>query len=169
MTDTHRISPNALRVRRMGIDTYQEPVVYMRADCHICRSEGFEAQSRITIRHQERSIIATLNVVHDQQLLEIDEAGLSEAAWRLLRPDAGERVVLSHPAPLESLSHVRAKVYGQRLGDIEMAAIVGDIAAGRYADIHLSAFITACAGSRLDLAETTALTRAMIDVGDRLT
>lgn len=152
----------------MGIDTYQEPVVYMRADCHICRSEGFEAQSRITIRHQERSIIATLNVVHDQQWLEIDEAGLSEAAWRLLRPDAGGRAVLSHPAPLESLSQVRAKVYGQRLGDIEMAAIVGDIAAGRYADIHLSAFITACAGSRLDLEETTALTRAMIGVGDRL-
>ena len=113
--------------------------------------------------------MTTLNVVHDQQLLELDEAGLSEAAWRLLRPDAGGRVVLSHPAPLESLSHVRAKVYGQRLGDIEIAAIVADIAAGRYADIHLSAFITACAGSRLDLSETTALTRAMIDVGDHLT
>ena len=140
----------------------------MRTDCHICKSEGFEAQSRIMIRHRDRSIIATLNVVHDQKLLELDEAGLSEAAWRLLKPDAGGHVVLSHPAPLESLGHVRAKVYGQRLGDIEMAAIVGDIAAGRYADIQLSAFITACAGSRLDLNETTALTRAMIYVGDRL-
>jgi len=169
MTDSHRDNPNALRVRRMGIDTYREPVVYMRADCHICKSEGFESQSRITIRHLERSIIATLNVIHDQQLLQLDEAGLSEAAWRLLGPDAGERVILSHPAPLESLSHVRAKVYGQRLRDAEMRAIVGDIAAGRYADIHLSAFITACAGSRLDLEETTALTRAMIGVGDRLT
>ncbi len=169
MTDSHRNSPNALRVRRMGIDTYQEPVTYMRADCHICKSEGFEAQSRIMIGYEKRSIIATLNVVHDQQFLDLDEAGLSEAAWRLLRPDAGGRVVLSHQAPLESLSHVRAKVYGQRLGDIEMAAIVSDIAAGRYADIHLSAFITACAGSWLDLEETTALTRAMIGIGDRLT
>lgn len=168
MTDTHRNSPNALRVRRMGIDTYQEPVVYMRADCHICKSEGFEAQSRIEIRYEKRSIIATLNVVYDKRLLDSDEAGLSEAAWRFLRPAAGERVGLSHPPPLESLSHVRAKVYGQRLLDVEMTAIVGDIAAGRYADIHLSAFITACAGNRLDLEETTALTRAMIGAGDRL-
>lgn len=123
----------------MGIDTYQEPVVYMRADCHICKSQGFEAHSRVMIRYQERSIIATLNVVHDQQLLDLDEVGLSKAAWRLLGPGTGERVALSHPAALESLSHVRAKVYGQRLGDIEMTAIVGDIAAGRYADIHISA------------------------------
>ena len=168
MNDPRQDNPNALRVLRMGIDTYQEPVVYMRADCHVCKSEGFEAQSRISIRHQDRSIIATLNVVHDEQLLDHDEAGLSEAAWRLLGPIAGEHVALSHPAPLESLSHVRSKVYGKRLGDVEMTAIIGDIAAGRYADIHLSTFITACAGNRLDLEETTALTRAMIGVGDRL-
>jgi len=45
---------------------------------------------------------------------------------------------------------------------------VRDITAGRYADIQLSAFITACTGNRLDLAETAALTRAMIDTGERL-
>lgn len=33
-------NPHALKIRRMGIDTHQEPVIYMRADCHICRSEG---------------------------------------------------------------------------------------------------------------------------------
>src|SRR5690606_37058248 len=32
----------------------------------------------------------------------------------------------------------------------------------------LSAFVTACAGGRLDLEETVGLTRAMVDAGDRL-
>jgi thymidine phosphorylase len=32
-----------LRLKRLGIDTYQEPVIYMRQDCDVCRSEGFEA------------------------------------------------------------------------------------------------------------------------------
>jgi hypothetical protein len=34
---------NFLHLTRMGIDTHQEPVVYMRDDCHVCRAEGFNA------------------------------------------------------------------------------------------------------------------------------
>src|SRR5207342_2314958 len=35
-------------------------------------------------------------------------------------------------------------------------------------DIELAAFVTACAGDRMDLDESVALTRAMISVGERL-
>lgn len=163
----HRARPHVLRLKRLGIDTYQEPVIYMRSDCHVCRAEGFEAQSRVQVRHNGHAIIATLNVVTGE-LLAPDEAGLSEAAWRLLGARAGDAVALSHPPVLDSLGRVRAKLYGKRLGDADMRAIVRDIAAGRYADIHLSTFIAACAGDRLDLAETVALTRAMIDSGKRI-
>lgn len=152
----------------MGIDTYREPVIYMRADCHICRSEGFEAQSRILVECRGRSVVATLNVITDGHGLAHGEAGLSEAAWRLLQPVEGERIALSHPAPLESLKYVRAKLYGKRLADEELSAIVGDVADGRYSDLHLSAFVAACAGNRLDAAETLGLTRAMVAVGERL-
>ncbi|HSN41373.1 MAG TPA: thymidine phosphorylase family protein [Burkholderiales bacterium] len=162
-------NPHALKIRRMGIDTHQEPVIYMRADCHICRSEGFESQSRVLINCGGHVIIGTLNVVTDNQLLSHDEAGLSDAAWRMLRAHEGDYAELSHPEPLESLSHVRAKVYGQRLEDGQMTAIVRDIAAGRYSELHLSAFVTACAGNHLDLGETVALTRAMVEVGERMT
>jgi thymidine phosphorylase len=154
-------------LRRLRIDTYQEAVVYMRRDCHVCRAEGFEAQSRVRIAHGEHFILATLNVV-DGDLFLPGEAGLSEAAWRLLGAREGDVVAFAHPPPLESLSRVRAKVYGQRLDGADMRAIIGDVAAGYYADIHLSAFVTACAGDRLDLDETIALTRAMIEVGDRI-
>lgn len=168
MSDSaHRTSLYALRLKRLGIDTYQEPVIYMHRDCHVCRAEGFEAQARVQLAYNGHVIIATLNVVTGE-LLALDEAGLSEAAWRLLGARAGDAVTVSHPPVLESLSLVRAKVYGKRLGDADLRAIVRDIAAGRYADIHLSAFIAACAGDRLDLAETVALTRAMIDAGDKL-
>jgi len=165
--DAHRVPPHALRLRRLGIDTYQEPVIYMRSDCHVCRAEGFEAQSRVQVAHDGHAIVATLNVVTGD-LLAPDEVGLSEVAWRLLGARAGDAVALSHPPVLDSLGRVRAKLYGERLGDTDMRAIVRDVAAGRYADIYLSAFIAACAGDRLDLAETVALTRAMIDAGERL-
>lgn len=158
---------HALRLRRMGIDTYQEPVIYMRRDCHVCRAEGFEAQTRIRVEAEGRSILATLNVV-GPELLEPGEAALSEAAWRLLGAREGDNATFSHPAHMESLSRVRAKAYGSRLSAGDLDAIVKDISAGRYSDVELSAFITACAGDRLDLEEIVGLTRAMIHAGEHL-
>lgn len=157
-----------LRARRLGIDTYQQPVVYMRLDCHVCRSQGFAAQSQLEVRAQGRSIRATLNLVVND-LLAPGEAGLSEAAWRLLGVAEGSRLEFRHSDPVASLSDLRSKLFGNRLDEAAMARIVADIAAGRYSDLHLAAFIAAGAGSNMDLAETVGLTKAMIAVGSRLT
>ncbi len=156
-----------LRLRRLGIDTYQEPVLYMHRDCPVCHSEGFEAQSRVEVALNGRTIVATLNVVSGD-FLSPNEAGLSEAAWRLLQPHDGDEAVLRHPKPLDSLGHVRAKVYGRRLNGAAFDAVIADVAAGRYSDLQLAAFVTACAGNGLDLGETVALTRSMVNVGERM-
>jgi len=156
-----------VRLRRMGIDTYQTPVIYMRRACAVCRAEGFEAQSRIEIRRDGRQVVATLNVV-TADLLSEDEAGLSEAAWRLLDAHEGDTAELRHAPQLESLSALRAKVYGHALSGPQLAGIVRDIAAGAYSELELAAFVTACAGDRLDESETIELTRAMVGVGRRL-
>ncbi|MEQ1438754.1 thymidine phosphorylase family protein [Fontimonas sp. SYSU GA230001] len=162
----HRASA-LVRLRRAGIDTYQSPVIYMRGDSAVCRSEGFEAQSRVEIVRNQHRLVATLNVV-SADWLAADEAALSEVAWRLLGAHEGDTVELRHPDPLDSLSALRAKVYGRALAAEQIAAIVRDVAAGRYSDLELAAFVTACAGDRLDVEETTALTRAMVEAGDRL-
>jgi thymidine phosphorylase len=167
MTAAPVAPPALLRLRRLGIDTYQEPVLYMHRDCPVCHSEGFEAQSRVELTVDGRTIVATLNVVHDD-FLDVGEAGVSEAAWRLLRAPEGAPVALRHPPPLESLGHVRAKVYGRKLTESALRAVITDVAAGRYSELQLAAFVTACAGERLDLEETVSLTRAMVDVGERI-
>ncbi len=167
MSTTTHVEANVLRLRRIGIDTYQEPVIYMSRDCPICRSEGWEAQTRMQVSHSGQSIIATLNVTTGE-FLRPDEASLSDVAWRMLGVQEGDEVVLSPLAPLDSLRHVRAKLYGRRLDQEAFSAIVRDIAASRYSAIELAAFIAAGAGGRLDTGEVTALTRAMIDVGERL-
>lgn len=158
---------NLLRMRRIGIDTYLEPVIYMRRDCHICRSEGFEAYSRVEVWRGNKRIIATLNVVN-APLLAIDEAGLSEAAWRALGGSDGDHIKVFHPAPMQSFSFVRGKIFGTPITSDGANAIMQDIVDGRYSDIEMAAFIAACAGNRMDIAETTAITRAMIHVGKHL-
>ena len=170
--DEDNLDTNTLSVRRLGIDTHQEPVLYMREDCPVCRSEGFEAQSRVKVRVGECSVIATLDVVTEVEgrraLLELDEAGLSEAAWRLLDEPEGKLAQLSHPPPVESLHYVRSKIYGHRLGAHQLRAIMRDIVDGQYADVHLAAFITAGADDGMDEQEIIDLTKAMIEVGQCL-
>jgi thymidine phosphorylase len=161
-------SEPVLRARRLGIDTFQHFVVYMRVDCPVCRSQGFSAQSRIEVRAHGRSILATLNLVVTD-LLGTDEAALSESAWRSLGVVEGSLLEFRHPEPLASLSDLRAKLFGHRLDEDAMLRIITDVAAGRYSDLHLAAFIAAGAGANMDLAETIALTKAMVRVGTRLT
>ncbi|MTV36347.1 thymidine phosphorylase family protein [Duganella radicis] len=159
--------PAGLLLRRLGIDTYQEPVAYLRSDCPVCKSEGFESRSRIEIWRGDAHIVATLNVVHDE-LIDKNQLGLSEAAWRALGGEEGAALRVGHARPLLSLSSVRAKIYGRPLGAEAAAAIMRDVAEGRYSDIEMAALITACSGDRVDLAETIALTEAMVAVGQRL-
>jgi thymidine phosphorylase len=157
----------SLTAHRMGIDTHQEPVVYMRRDCSVCRSEGFEAHSRVRIRNGNHAIVATLNVT-DDALLSDGTVGLSEAAWRLLGVDEGTPLHFSHPRPIHSLSYVRGKIYGNEFSREGIIEVVQDIVAGRYSDVELASFITACSLQRMSMAEIVNLTHAMVNAGDRI-
>lgn len=157
-----------LVARRAGIDTYQAPVVYMRADCPVCRSEGFASQARVELAAGGRTVIATVHHVLAAWLRH-GEAALSEAAWRRLQVEDGQVLGIRHPPVLESLRHIRGKVFGGTLDYDRLLDIMRDVAANRLSDLHLASFVTACAGDRMTAAETIALTRAMVDVGDRLT
>jgi thymidine phosphorylase len=158
---------STLKVKSLGIDTYRENTVFMRSDCHICRSEGFTALTRLVVHHKGKRIIATLNVVHSDLLRE-NEAGLSDMALRRLNVKDGDLITVSHLKPIESLSHVRAKMYGKKINETGYHKIIGDITNGFYSDIEIAAFITACAGDNMDLDEITWLSKAMVDSGSKL-
>ena len=114
---------NAVRLKRLGIDTYQEPVIYLAADSPVCQSEGWQAEARVLLTHNGTALVATLNVTTDG-LLAADEAGLSEIAWHRLRARAGDVVPLAHAPPLASMSHVRARAYPEHLDGSAIAAIM---------------------------------------------
>ncbi|NWG54764.1 MAG: thymidine phosphorylase family protein [Hydrogenophilaceae bacterium] len=156
-----------LRAKRLQLMTQDEAIVLMRTDCHVCKSEGLSSRARVLLRAGKRHVIATLYQVENDWLAQ-DEAGLSEAAWARLALAEGEVITVTHAPPLESLAEVRRRMYGGRLDQSAFRAIIGDIAGGHYADIHLATFIAACSAFPLDVNEITALTGAMVDAGDRL-
>jgi len=156
-----------LRVRRMHLHTQREPIVVMRTDCSVCKSEGLAPRSQVLLRARNREVIAVLFQGADEFLAE-DEVGLSEAAWELLGAAESEWVTISHPPALHSMGSVRSRIFGTTLDAPAFDEIVEDVVAGRYSDVQLAAFITA--GSALPLTddETAALTRAMARGGEQL-
>lgn len=50
-----RMTP--LSACRLGLDTHQEPTVYLRQDSPVCRSEGFSALSRVLIRTEKITLL----------------------------------------------------------------------------------------------------------------
>jgi thymidine phosphorylase len=160
---------NTLRLRRLGIDIGDEFAIFMHRDCHICRAEGFSARTRVEVHAQVggRSVLATVIRV-TSGLLRDEEASLSEAAWARLGAQEGDEIIVTHADPVDSLGHVRAKIYGKSLEKGAVDEIVRDIAAGRYSEVALSAFITAVADRALSHDEVFYLTDAMVSVGSRL-
>ena len=140
----------------------------MREDCHICKSEGFDAQARVRVTLNNRSIIATLNTI-ETDLLRHNEASLSDYAWDLLSAKDGDKISITHPKPLDSLSYIRSKIYGNELKADEIKHIVDDVISGQLSDINIAMFIAASAGNRLSKKEILDLTKAMVDTGQHLT
>lgn len=157
-----------LRIRRVAIDTWRENVVYLHRDCSVVRATGFQALSKVTVRADGRTIIAVLNVVDDQNIVQPDELGLSEDAFARLNVEAGHAAQVSPAEPPISLSALHRKISGERLSREDLHAIIRDVAQARYSKIELAAFVVATNGYDLERDEVLYLTEAMIGVGRRL-
>ena len=156
-----------LRARRLRLHTRDEPVVLMRTDNPVARSEGLEPRTQIMLSARGRQVRATLFEL-EAPLIETDEIAPSEAAWSRLGLREHDLVNVSHAPPLDSLASVRRRIHGNRLDEAAIKGIVADVADGNYSDVHLAAFLTAGSAMPLDDDETYYLTKAMVEVGDRL-
>ncbi len=156
-----------LKIKDLGIDTYRENIIFIRADSGISHSEGFTALTRIVIHKNGNTVVATLNVV-TSNLLQDGEAGLSQEAMKRLDVKEGDTIAISHLPPIASLGKVRAKMYKQILDDESFREIIKDIVAGHYSNIEIAAFVSACAGNNLSVDEIIGLTKAMIVTGRKI-
>ncbi|MCS5711475.1 thymidine phosphorylase [Candidatus Berkiella aquae] len=158
---------NTLTLKPLGINTYKEAVVYMRKDCPVCRSEGFEAPARVKVIHKNKIILATLNTI-ESDLLTPHEASLSTFAWEQLSASIGDEIQVFHPDHLNSLDHIRGKIYGHELNKDEIREIIKDVVNGSLSDIHISAFLASTGDDRFSEQEIFYLTESMIEVGNRI-
>lgn len=157
-----------LALRRVAIDTYRENVAYLNRNCSVYRAEGFQALSKIDVRANGRHILATLNVVDDDAIVNCGELGLSEDAFAQLGVADGHTASVSQAEPPASMGALRCKIGGERLGKEDLHAIVRDIAQHHYSKIELTAFLVATHRGEMDREEVYFLTDAMVASGRRL-
>lgn len=158
---------NQLCLRHLGIDTQEEYIVYVRRDCPVVRSEGFESQTRVVVSKDGATIVASLNIIRSP-ILPPGECSLSESAWAALHASEGDTLTLTHLPPMDSFEFVRGKFYGKRFSKNAFQKIIHDIYDGNYSKVHIASFISACAGNHLDLEEITWLTESMVEAGKRM-
>jgi len=157
-----------LKLRRLGIDTYRENVVYLHRECELYRAEGFQALSKVKICADGRRILAVLNVVDDDSIVTPGDLGLSEEAFAMLGVNEGHLVSIEHAEPPASMNAVRRKIAGERLSQEDYRHIINDITDKRYSKTEISAFLVASGQTDMDRDEVYFLTRAMLESGEQL-
>lgn len=156
-----------LKLKRVPIDTQREYVAFLSQDCAVYRAEGFKALAKIEVRSNGQQVLATLNVVENGLIVGADELGLSLQAFKSLGLPEGTEVAIRQASPPGSMEAVRAKIRGESLEPQDYKAIIEDVAAHRYSQMELAAFLVSLAGF-MTTAEVLALTRAMAGTGTRL-
>lgn len=148
-----------LRLARLAIDTWREPVAYLHRRCPECNAESFLGPRKVEVSGGGRSVTCALNVVDDAALVAPDALALSPHTFDLLGLAEGEAVSIRRAPEPASRPALRARIAGRRLSAAEIDAVVEDMVAGRYAARETAGFLVAAAQT-LDDDEVIAFTRA---------
>ena len=134
-----------LKIRRIRIDTYRENVAVLSRSCDEYRPEEYQALKKIEIGHNGGQLLATLIIADDRSIVGDDEIGLSEQAFQRLGLPEATQVTIAPAPPPQSLDAVRAKIHGHTLNAKQIESIIPDIAAHRYSDMEITAFLISSA------------------------
>ncbi|BCG64371.1 MAG: thymidine phosphorylase [Methyloprofundus sp.] len=160
------MSTDTLKIRRVEIDTYHENVAYLNRECSVYSAEGFQALSKIQVSVNGTKLLAVLNVVDDNSIVQSGELGLSQQAFKYLNVDEGTLVTVNHAEPPKSMDAVRRKINGERLSQLDFDEISHDIVETRYSKMEMAAFLVATGQNNLDRDELLYLTRSMLKSGE---
>ena len=165
MDPTNNARPQ-LKLRRIQLDTGRENVVVMARRSKALRPDVFRGFSRVELRSNSRTMLATL-LLSEDGLIGTDEIGLSDPAFRRFAEPVGTPITVTPATAPASLDAVRAKVQGRSLDDAQIRAIIDDISHYRYSDMEIAAFLISSA-SYMTSGELLSLASAMAEAGTKL-
>ena len=160
-------------MKRLRIETQRERIIVIHGTAVARGSLGFNPTDRARVigkdpqTGQVRDVSGVLGFCSDT-LIEEDEIGLTEDAFRDLGLPEGSPVSATLAVAPPSVDLVRNKLRGARLDRAAFDSIMTDIVRHRYSRVELAMFVMACAMRTLDLDELVDFTRAMVATGSQL-
>src|SRR3990172_685603 len=126
---------------------------------------GVHSSDRIKLSSRKNVAIAIANIaVHFPK----NRVGLYEEIGEILKLKEDEKIEVELAQIPESLSHVRAKLHGERLREHDIQKIVDDVVERHLSEVEIAAFLTALNIYGLSSGENEAMSRAMVETGETL-
>ncbi len=126
---------------------------------------GIHSSDRIRITHGDQQTIAITNLAAN---FPHNHIGLYDEISTTLGIKNKENIDIQLAQLPESLSHVRAKLRGERLLEIDIQEIVRDVVERHLSEVEISAFLTALNIHGLSMSENEAMSSAMVETGKKI-
>ncbi|MFC1723297.1 AMP phosphorylase [Nanoarchaeota archaeon] len=123
---------------------------------------------RVRLTKGNRSTVAALDIAESGKAVPVGSIGLMEEVLKKLRVKQGDTVKIIVDEKPKSVALIKKKLAGKRLDASEMTEIIVDLVANRLTQVEVTYFVAATYMKGLDLDETVALTKAMINTGEIL-
>lgn len=156
-----------LKIKNIPINADREVIAYLSANCSTYPADEFPPLTRIEIIDGDRRLSATVHLVDDPLLVGHDQIGLSRAAFEALGAREGATVTIEHRRRPASQDGLRRKIAGGELTDDEIDGLLADMAAGRYGEEEIAAYLVAATQALSD-TEVLGVARARAKHGQQM-
>lgn len=150
-----------LNLKHVIVNSFNENIAYLHRDCNAYKVDDINTLTKVEIHGGVKPIYAFLQIVDDENIVSQNELGLNSEAFNQINLPEGANISLTMaPNPI-SINGIKRKIGGNILSAGEYSAIINDIAAHRYSNMDIAAFLVA-SGSFMTAPEVLALTEALI-------
>jgi thymidine phosphorylase len=166
----HRLAIGAVHrlvAKPLPLNTFRENVIVLARESTALRPERLAGLRKVEVSINGQTLLASPMICDDPAVVGPGEAGLPEPAFRRLGVRPGDIVQVAPARTPRTIETLRAKIGGETLSAADYVAIAADLAAHRWSDMEIAAFLVACA-SFMTPDETLWLCRGMVAAGGRL-
>ncbi len=131
---------------------------------------GVNAGDRVVLSRIKRykdKVIAVVDI--STSGVEPGEIGLFEEVLRFLDVEEGTHINVELSQQPKAIQYIKNKLLGKHLTEQQIKDIVQNVVSNKFSEVEMTYFVSACFTKGLDLNESAALTKAIVESGTQLT
>ena len=153
-----------LKVKFLGLETGGKPIVILNKEN--ADDLGIMSLGRVRVQQGKKQLTAIVNTT--TRVIGKNHIGVSDEVKRCLDLQENSEVDVEVAKFPNSLQFISNKLKRRKLNYEEIFEIVKDVVEGNLSEIEIASFVIALHDFGLDLDESTSLSLAMVETGEKL-